>query len=361
MSPTFRVFLVPAIAALAILAACGGGERGRGPEAVVPSGPREDAVPVRVAEVRPGRFRESLELTGTLAPLAEVTVSTENGGLVRELGFEKGDRVETGAILARVGDDLAESRLAQARADLAAAEANYAKVSKLFERQAVPRQDLVAATSRRDRERARVRELTLLLERAVIRAPIDGVAVDRPVDVGEVLAPGTRVTTLQRTDRLKVRVDVPDTEIAWVTRGTTGEVRVDAWPGRTFPARVTFVGPAADPNSRTFPVELVLANPRGELRPGMVARVRLLHPPREDAIVVPLDAVLRRAGGFAAFVVEDGVARERELVLGGRAEGRVLVRSGLAPGDLLVVAGQRDLEDGRPVRVTGRAEPESGP
>ncbi len=361
MTSSSRPLLVPAISLFLLLGACGGTERGPGPEPASSPGARENAVPVRVLEVRPGRFQETLELTGTLEPLEEVTVSSENGGLVRELGFEKGDRVEAGTILARVGDDLAESRLAQARADLAAAAANYAKVSKLFERQAVPRQDLVAATSRRDRERARVRELELLLERAVIRAPITGVAIDRPVDVGEILAPGTRVTTLQRTDRLKVRVDLPDTEIAWVTRGTAGEVRVDAWPGRTFPARVTFVGPAADPDSRTFPVELVLENGRGKLRPGMVARARLLHPPRADAIVVPLDAVLRRAGGFAAFVVEDGIARERELLLGGRTDGRVLVRNGLVPGDLLVVAGQRDLEDGRPVTVTGRAEPGSGP
>ncbi len=361
MIPPCRPSVVPLLVTAFLLAGCGGGERGRAPATPGAAASREDAVPVRVVEVRPGPFRESLELTGTLAPLEEVTVSTENGGLVRELGFEKGDRVRAGTVLARIGDDLAESRLAQARADLAAAEANYAKVSRLFERRAVPRQDLVAATSRRDRERARVRELELLLERAVVRAPIDGVAVDRPVDVGEVLAPGTRITTLQRTERLKVRVDVPDTEISWVRAGTAGVVVVDAWPGRTFPARVTFVGPAADPDSRTFPVELVLDDPRGNVRPGMAARVRLLHPPREDAIVVPLDAVLRRSGRFAAFVVVNGVARERGLVLGGRADGRVLVRSGLAPGDLLVVTGQRDLEDGRPVRVTGRAAPGTRP
>ncbi len=349
------LFLVP----LLLLAGCGSGSPGTAPAPA--SGHEVPPVPVRVREVRPGRFRESLELTGTLEPRTEVTVSTENGGLVRELGFEKGDRVDRDRVLARVGDDLAESRLAQARADLAAAEANFTKVSRLFERRAVPRQDLVAATSRRDRERARVRELELLLERAVVRAPIAGVAVDRPVEVGEVLAPGTRITTLQDTDRLKVRVDVPDGEVSWIRPGTGAEVRVDAVPDRTFSARVTFVGPAADPSTRTFPVELLLDNRRGELRPGMVARVRLLHPPREDAIVVPLDAVLRRSGGFVAFVVEGGVARERRVEPGARAGGRVLVRRGLAPGDLLVVAGQRDLADGRPVTVTGRQPPGNAP
>ena len=346
-----RTCAVVLLAALAPLAGCHGRDGG---EAARPlASPRERAVAVRVVPVRPGPFRESLELTGTLEPLLEVEVSAENGGLVRELGFEKGDRVRAGDVLARVGDDLAESRLAQARAEQLAADANYEKVSRLFARQAVPRQDLVAATSRRDRARARVRELTLLLERAVVRAPIDGVAVDRPVDAGEVIPPGTRITTIQRTYRLKVRVDVPDTEVSWLRRGIPGEVRVDAWPGRTFEARVAFVGPAADAASRTFPVELTLANGTGDLRPGMVARVRLFRPALPDAIAVPIDAIVRRPEGFVAFVVRDGIARVRELDLGGRSEGRVLVRRGLSPGDLLVVAGQRDLADGARVTVVG--------
>lgn len=315
-----------------------------------------EVVPVDVAvqTIKARLFVETLEVTGTIRPWEEVVVSAELGGLVREIGFDKGERVERGQILARVGDDLARAQLDRARADLADAEAVYEKTSKLYERQAVPEQDLIAATSRRDAVRAQVEEMRLRLERAVVRAPIAGVAIDQPVDAGEVIGPGTRVTTLHQVDRLELEAEVPDTEIAWLEPGRPAEVVVDAYPGRTFEARLHFVAPAADPVTRSFLVELELPNQDGLLRPGMVARAMLVRRTIPSGIVVPLDAIMTREDGDVTFVVEDGVARVRRVVTGAIEGDEALIASGLEEGEQLVVTGQRELVEGHPVQVEER-------
>jgi membrane fusion protein (multidrug efflux system) len=342
-----------------LLTACGGSPgEGEGP-ASVQTGNAAAAVPesgertvvVRVTELRPEPFLERLEVSGTLEPYEEVDVTSENGGLVREVLFEKGRRIDKGDLLCRVGDDLAETRLAQAQAELMGAEANFLKMTELAERQAVPQQDLVSATAVRDRLLARVRENELLLERSRIHAPITGVALDRPIETGEVLAPGAAVTTLQQVSRLKVAASVPDTEIRWLRLGGRGVLEVDAWPEREFTMEISFLSPAADPDSRTFLVELELDNRDGSLRPGMVSRVRLDRRSVEAGIVIPLDSLVPRVEGPCAYIVEDCTAYLRQVEIAATEGDRVLVSSGLDSGDLLVVDGQRDLVDGQRVET----------
>jgi membrane fusion protein (multidrug efflux system) len=304
-----------------------------------------------VRRIAPRPFRERLEVTGTLLPWEDVDISAELGGLVREIRFEKGQGVEADQLLARVGDDIARAQLEQARAELVDAEAKHRLAEQLFEREAIPEQELIAATSRRDAQRALVRERELKLERSLIRAPIAGVAVDEPVDEGEVVAPGTRITTLQKLDRLKLEADVPDTEIGWLAVGREGSIAVDAYPERTFDAEIRFLSPAADRSTRTFTVELELDNGERLLRPGMIARVSLLRREVSAGIVIPLDAVLNREDGQKVFVVEEGVAVERTVRVEGIEDDLALIGGGLEPGDRLVVDGQRQVGPGEPVRV----------
>ncbi len=340
--------------ALAVLSGCGtpAGETERAsfPRPAPRATGEPNPVRVAVERVVPTAFTERLVVATTLEAWHEVTLSAEFGGTVRRVLFDKGDRIRPGQELARVGDDLAQAQLAQAEADLMAAEANFTKVSRLFERQAVPKQDLVAATSQRDRARAVVDEMKARVERAVIRSPIEGIALDRPVEPGEGVPPGTPIVTIQAIARLKAVVSVPDTEAAWLVTGRPAVLQFDAYPGRSFPATVSFVSPAAYSDTRTFRVELALRNADRALRPGMVGRASLDRRRFTDALVVPYDAVLPRADGPVVFVVDDTCrARLREVEVGAIEGSRALVREGLASGDLVVVAGQADLVDGQPV------------
>ena len=305
-------------------------------------------VRTRVLEARP--FTERFEVTGAVRPWREYALAAEFGGLVRDVRFERGDAVEDGEVLALVGDDLASARLDQSRADLLASEANYEKVSRLAERDAVPKQDLVAATARRDRDRAVVAEAEVRLDRATIRSPARGRVIERSVDPGEVIPPGAAVATVQETDRLKIEAAVPDTEIAWLEDGARASIHVDAWADREFDGRIVYIAPAADPVTRTFTIEIEVPDAERALRPGMVVRVLLDRRSVAAAVAVPLDSLVTRVDGTVAYVVRDCRAESRAVSLGGSEGEDVLVLAGLSVGDELVVDGQRNLADGQPVR-----------
>jgi membrane fusion protein (multidrug efflux system) len=312
---------------------------------------KDPAVSVEVRELVPQGFVETLELSGELEPWVHVSVSSELGGTVEMLGFREGEHVKAGQVLARVGTDLFEAALAEARARLEAAQAVHEKTAELFKRQHVPRQELIAATSSLHAAAAQVKQAELRLERSIIEAPISGLALSRELEPGEVVAPGAPITEIYRVDRLKAVAGIPENDIASFGPGGEAALEVDAFAGRTFLGRIHLIGPAAQGPSRTFPVEIAIENPTGELRPGMIARVALVKRTLEDVIVLERDVLQDRDSGPVAIVARDGVARVREVTLGASQGNRVVVENGLEPGEMLIVTGQRGLIDGQPVDV----------
>lgn len=314
-------------------------------------------VNVSVTKIEPASLKDELALSGRLEPWVEVRVSTELGGTVQEVGFEKGRNVKKGQVLARIGTDLLEASLAEAEAELAAAEADYNKTRELFDRRAVPRQDLVAATSVFKRAEARVAQAKLRVQRSILEAPVSGVAINREIEVGEVVAPGALVTVIHEVARLKASVGIPENDISYFRVGGGARLEVDAYPERSFEGRIHFVGPAATGQNRTFPAEIAVQHPGSELRPGMIVRVSLTRRVFDDAVVVPRDAILERDTGNVLFVRKVDRAELRSVRTGPSESGRIVVLEGLEPGEELITRGHRNLIDGQKVRVVGGEDP----
>lgn len=357
-----RQLAVAALVASALFSfRCGGsGEAPAGAAETPASDPAAEsaapAVNVTTMALEADSLVDELRLVGRLEPWVEVRISSELGGTVQGIGFDKGDRVRKDQELARIGTDLLEAALAEAEAELTAAEANYTKATELFERQAVPRQEVIAATSTFKRAQARVEQAKLRVARSIIRAPISGVAVSREIELGEVVPPGAVVTTLHQTSRLKADVGIPENDIAYFRVGGAATLEIDAYPEESFRGRIHFLGPAATGQNRTFPAEIEVDNGSGELRPGMIVRVALVRRVFEDAVVVPRDAILERDTGTVAFVLEDGRAVQRPVRTGPSHEGKIVVTEGLALGESLIVTGHRNLVDGQRVRVVDRSK-----
>lgn len=343
-----RAFLVPILLA-AFLSGCSG----KPEEVAADVAPEAPPVNVSVQQIEPSTLRDVLQLAGRLEPWVEVKVSTELGGTVQEVGFEKGRNVRKGQVLARIGTDLLEASLAEAEAGLVAAEANYSKTKELFDRQAVPRQELVAATSTFKQAEARVAQAKLRVERSVIESPVSGVAISREIETGEVVPPGSLITVIHEVSRLKAATGIPEDDISYFRVGSEAGLEVDAYPGREFTGKIHFLSPAATGQNRTFPAEVEIDNRSGELRPGMIVRVSLTRRVFENAVVVPRDAVLERDTGDVVFVLEEGSARQRNVETGPSERGRIVVLKGLAPDEELIVSGHRNLVDGQKVRPVG--------
>ena len=309
---------------------------------------------VEAAVIASGFLADVLEIAGRLEPRAEVMVSSELGGAVEEVRFDKGDRVERGALLARVGSDLLRAALAEAEAELEGARLDYVQAKQLVEREASPRQDFLGAEVNVKRFEARVEAARLRLTRSEITAPVSGVIVQRDIEPGEVLGPGSPVAVLHDTAVLRATIGIPETDISFFSVGSPAAVSLDAYPDRSFDGRITYIAPTATRPRRSFEAEVEVENADGTLRSGLIVRTGLQRRVFEDAVVVARDALVERDGILHAFVLEDGTADLRSITLGPDEADRVVITAGLEVGETLITNGHRNLVDGQPVRVASR-------
>ena len=338
-----------------------------------------------VVEVVRGSLPERVVATGRMAPWARVVVQSEIPGIVETVEVEEGDRVARGQPLVRLDDSRLEDRAAVLRAELALHEArtrvdlmgraelelakrrrDHARIEGLRERGVASQEELddvahalrlaqIALADARaelderraaaERARRSLQRVERDLEKSVIRSPIDGVVVRRPVEIGAAVADlqngGTVVAELADDRRIHLRGEIDENDVAGVARGQRAEVRIDAFPGEVFSGvvrRISLAG-TGEGSVSTFDVEVeVEADER--IRVGMSADARIVVREYEDALLIP----------NAALTWENGKARVRRVdVAGERGEElreieelysdgfQTAVASGLAEGDLVLV------------------------
>jgi RND family efflux transporter MFP subunit len=202
-----------------------------------------------------------------------------------------------------------------------------------------------------------------------LAAPISGIIARRAIEVGTTVAPGQAAFTIIDLDPVRVRVGVPESDIGHVTEGATATVRIPALD-TSFAGRVSLIGVAADPATRSYTVEISVPNPTRRLRAGMVAEATITTKATTSALMVPAPAVLHDGGVNGTTIVyvldQSGAASTRahaRRVTTGIARGDSLeITSGLAVNDRVVVAGQQRLREGAAVTLqsnamTGSAKP----
>ncbi len=317
--------------------------------------------PVAAAAVEGRDLPLTIEAVGTLQGWEEVTVSSEVPGTIDRVLVDLGDQVKQGQPLVAISPK--ELRAAHERAEGALAQAEEAarrraRGETLYQRGILARQDVEgleaedrmaqAAVRERqgERELARVR-----LNEAVIRAPIAGYVRRRLVSAGEFIEDKKPVLVLVTPHPLKLAAQVSERYAGEVRAGQAVEVVVEAYPDRTFPGKVTRVGPAVAVESRTFAVEAEVPNKDRLLKPGSFAKAAIRVRMEAGVPVIPEAALLTLAGVKKVFVAEGGTARARPVETGRRLNGMWEVRSGLKVGERVLVSGHAWLSDGDPIEV----------
>jgi Cu(I)/Ag(I) efflux system membrane fusion protein len=185
--------------------------------------------------------------------------------------------------------------------------------------------------ARLEREKKAVTELTL-------RAPVSGTVLERGVTEGQYVGPSTTLMTLADLSSVWLLADVYEMDLVRVKRGDLAAFTSDALPGRTFSGRVDFIYPTVSAETRTVKARVVLANPAGELKPGMYGRVRLATR-GTGALSVPAEAVIRTGEHDYVFIMHPGGRFEPRRVRIGRTDGdRVEIREGLEGGETVVAS-----------------------
>ena len=322
------------------------------------AGWQPQAVPVAAIRVVPRDVPASLDAVGTLTAVREVTLSSEVAGRISAINFHAGTNVRAGALLVQLydGPERADRQAAQARASFSSIQ--LARSEQLAPTGAEPRELLQQRRAERDQAVAAVRQIDARLIQKQVRAPFSGEIGIRRVNLGQYVNPGDPVATLTALDQLYVEFALPQQELGRLTPGSTVSVASDAYPGRTFTARMNAVEPRISEDTRNVTVQATLANPDRALRPGMYVTASLNLPPQSGALVVPATAIQTSAQGDSVIVIRGKDARnggKAEIVpvqTGRRIGNDVVIDKGLKAGDMVVSEGQLRIQPGAEVKVS---------
>ncbi|MBK5002216.1 efflux RND transporter periplasmic adaptor subunit [Pseudomonas sp. S31] len=313
-------------------------------------------------------WQERLPAVGSLKALQGVELSLEQAGTVKRLHFDSGQRVKVGQLLLELDSDQEAALLGTAVADLGLAKVDYGRGSQLVGDSAISKGEFDRLTAQYRRNQAVVDQLKASLAKKSISAPFSGTIGIRQVDVGDYLASGTVVATLQDLSSLYVDFNVPEQALPNLSLGQQVLVQVAAYPGQTFPASLSAINPKVDEATRNLLVRATLANPEGKLLPGMFASLLLLLPNPQPRVVVPESAITYTLYGNSVYVAtpkqnKEGqpeqddqdrpqlTAEQRTVRTGERRDGLVVVSEGLRAGEQVVTAGQLKLSPGAAIRI----------
>jgi membrane fusion protein (multidrug efflux system) len=288
----------------------------------------------------------------------------EVGGRVKQIFFNDGQRVRKGQVMVHFEDQLQVAQLAQAKAELSIAEANHKRNQELVTQNFISKRSLDESGAALEVARAKLSLADATLQRLKVLAPFDGITGLRQINVGDYLKDGADMVNIEDIDAVLLDFRLPERFQAKIRAGQKAQLTVDALPGRPFTAIVQAVDPLIEANGRSVGVRGCIDNRQQQLRPGMFARVNAVFGARENALVIPEEAIIPQGG--RTFVVKvvpgdkpDTLVSERVAVKTGlRQPGKVEILEGLSADDTVVTAGHQRLQkDGTPVRVVDLSQP----
>lgn len=308
--------------------------------------PAEQVVTVEAVPVSVDTVLGSIRAVGALRANEAVIVSPEIAGRIDRLLFDEGDQVKVGQPLVELDAVVLRAELAKAQSDLTLAEANRERAMTLAKQGTGTLRARDEAVAAHTAAQANLALAAASLEKATIKAPLDGVLGMRSVSVGAYVTPGDRIVQLADIDPIKVDFRVPELALPSLHSGQAIRVTVDAFPDQTFDGEVYVIDPIVDANGRAVRLSARIPNPEGRLSPGLFARVEIVTDRRENAVLIPESAVFAEDQKRYVYRVVDGRAVRTEVELGQRRPGEVEVVSGLARDAVVVTAGHQQIRDG---------------
>jgi membrane fusion protein (multidrug efflux system) len=320
------------------------------------SGASGGATPVEFVVLVPTVVKEELQAVGSLRSNESVILRPEVSGRIASIGFRDGEPVKKGQLLVALDSSLNEAEVAQARAEHDLALSNLKRSEDLASRKFISSSAEETAASNAQVSEAKLKLAQARLSKMRIVAPFNGVAGIRTVSLGDYVKDGADLVNIEDIGILKVDFRLPERNLSQVKVGQTVEVVADALPRERWQGVIEAINPRVDANGRSLEVRARLANTAGLLRPGMFVRVRVIVGERNDALLVPEEAIVPQGEEFHLYKVVDDKARRVQVKLGVRKDALVEVSGGLAPGDRVVTAGIRIFSDGQAVKAIERKE-----
>jgi membrane fusion protein (multidrug efflux system) len=317
---------------------------------------------VEIAKVESVRLTDDAQAVGSLLSRQSVMLRPEVSGRVSQINFQDAAKVRKGQLLVQLDDQLPRALVQQSEAELSIARANHKRNQELVEQKFIAQRAVDESAANLQVAEAKLSLAQATLARLRIVAPFDGVAGIGNINIGDYLKDGADIVNIEDLEAIHVDFRLPERFQTKLRAGQTALVDIDALPGRRYSAVVMAVDPLVDANGRSLGVRACIDNRHMQLRPGMFARVTPVFGVREDARVIPEEAIVPQGGRQFVYRLTDGpdqdtrIAQRVEVKVGIRQPGKVEIVEGLQAGDTVVTAGQQRIQkDGTPVRVLDMA------
>ncbi len=329
--------------------------------------PKPTTVTVEAAKIE--KWPPELTAIGTLRAIQGVAIAPQAAGVVTAIHFELGDDVEAGALLINIDDSVEEADLANNRAQLTNADETLSRQKMLVVKGNTPQSTVDSAIATRDSAAASVERTQAIIAQKEIKAPFAGRLGLRNVDLGQYVAVGTSLVTLQQLDPIYADFPVPEEALSALAPGQQVRMTVDAIPGRSFNGKIQAIDARVSAESRNVTARAAFANSDRKLLPGMFANLTVTTGQSGDVLTLPRTAIIYSLYGDNVFVVTPkppgganaaptgkgpatGLIIERRFVRLGAVRGeRVAIEEGVKPGERVVTAGQIKLQANMPVTI----------
>ena len=308
----------------------------------------------------------TLSAIGTTAAVQGVTISADLPGTVEKIFFESGQSVHAGQVLAVLDTRQERSQLAAFEAMQELAKITFDRMQGLLNERVISKAEFDRANAESRQSDAQVGEVRAVIERKTIKAPFSGILGIRQVNLGQYLAGGDQLVTLQSLNPIYVNFGVPQQSTGQIPVGRMVRVASKDAAGGEWTGRVTAIDSIVDAATRNIQVQATLANPNGKLRPGMFVETEVTLGRAAPVVALPASAISYAPYGDSVFVVTDiktddgktyrGV-RQQFVKLGAARGDQVAVLSGIKPGDEVVTSGLFKLRNGAAIQINNKVQP----
>jgi membrane fusion protein, multidrug efflux system len=313
----------------------------------------------------------TLSVVGTAAAIQGVTVGADLPGTVDKIHFESGQGVHEGDILVELDTRQERAQLANMEAQRELARVQFDRSEQLVNAGVISKSEFDNAAAQRKSTEAQVNDIKAAIARKTIHAPFTGVLGIRQISLGQYLAAGQAIVSLQSLNPIYVNFGVPQEDTAKMSIGRRISVTNQDLQGVSFSGKITALDSVINEQTRNIQVQATMQNPSNRLRPGMYVQVELPLGAQREVIPLPASAINYAPYGDSVYVVTDmkdektgksyrGVRQQVVKIEGSRGD-QVAVISGLNPGDEVVSAGSFRLRNGAPVEVNNTVQPENSP
>ncbi|MGD8837376.1 MAG: efflux RND transporter periplasmic adaptor subunit [Desulfobacteraceae bacterium] len=306
---------------------------------------------VVLLEVAPGTMQDRINLPGVIEPWEKLTLLSKVHGTVIETAVQEGDKVTRGEVIARLDPADFQIALDSARAVYELAVADQQRLATLFEQDIIPRAQIEKINAHVKTSKAALENAQLMLSRCTITAPISGVIQRLDAIEGLLLNVSDPVAEILQIDRVKAVVGIPESDVALVRDIEDVTVTVQALDDKQIIGRSHYLASSPENGARLYRLELAVDNGDNQILPGMFFRAQIVKKVHQDAMAVPIYAVIKRRDKQFVYVEKNGVAHQLPVELGIIEDWRVQVTSGLLPGSRVVVEGHRDIDQGRKLNI----------